>query len=145
MISSHRLTSYGGYLNYTMVYVQGPAGYTVTAPDVVLIGAELTLYHFSQTVPSASQMVTVLTEITERSFVLPTGLPATRENLMVVLKDLRALYIRGSYADPTQEARLSYVSLDIATKDFDPNSDAVSFSGFFCPSFFQISSSLVNY
>ena len=78
------------------------------------------MYHFGQSL-SASVPTNVLVEITERNFVLPTGLPATRENLMVVLKDIKALYIRGSYSDPTTEVRLMNVLLDMASRQFDYN------------------------
>ena len=70
------------------------------------------MYHLGQSL-SAS----VLVEITERNFLLP----ATRENLMVVLKDIKALYIRGSYSDPTTEVRLMNVLLDMASRQFNYN------------------------
>ena len=70
------------------------------------------MYHLGQSL-SAS----VLVEITERNFLLP----ATRENLMVVLKDIKALYIRGSYSDPTTEVRLINVLLDMASRQFNYN------------------------
>ena len=40
---------------------------------------------------------------------------------MVVLKDIKALYIRGSYSDPTTEVRLMNVLLDMASRQFDYN------------------------
>jgi Laminin B (Domain IV) len=40
---------------------------------------------------------------------------------MVVLEDINALYIRGSYSDPTTEVRLVSVLLDIASRQFDYN------------------------
>ena len=119
----NKLTSYGGNLNYTVLYVQGPAGYALTAPDVILIGGDLTLYHYGHQQPSASVPLNVAVEISERNFVLPSGLPASRENLMVVLKDLKAVYIRGSYSDPTREVRLTAVLLDIASRQFNADQD----------------------
>lgn len=110
----NKLTSYGGNLNWTVTYVAGTAGYAVSAPDVILIGGDLTLYHFSHEQPTSSEPLGISLEINERHFVLPSGLPATRENLLVVLKDVRGLFIRGSYSDPTREVRLTGVTLDIA-------------------------------
>ena len=38
---ANKLTSYGGNLNYTITYIAGTAGYSVSAPDVILIGGDL--------------------------------------------------------------------------------------------------------
>lgn len=134
----NKLTSYGGNLNYTIVYVAGTAGYTVSAPDIILIGGDFTLYHFGHETPSSSVPLSVSVEINERNFVLPSGLPASRENLLVALKDVRGLYIRGSYSDPTREARLSSVIMEIAVKELIDDADvAVAVEQCNCPVNYQ--------
>ena len=134
----NKITSYGGFLNYTIVYVSGTAGYATTAPDIILIGGDFTLYHYGEQLPTSSVPLAVSVEISERNFVLPSGLPASRDNLLVALWNIRAIYIRGSYSDPTREARLSSVTMDIAVKELVENADvAVAVEQCGCPANYQ--------
>lgn len=130
----NKLTSYGGNLNYSVVYVAGTAGYSVSAPDVIIIGGDLTLYHFSHVQLSSSVPTAVSVEFNERNFVLPSGLPASRENLLVALKDVRGIFVRGSYSDPTRETRLTSVTLDIAVQGYIENAEvALAVEQCYCP------------
>lgn len=92
-----KLSSYGGFLNYTIYYVIGQEGSAVSGPDVILQGHDtyLTYSNFEQP-PPATEFVTTL-QLVESNFELPTGAPARREHLMEVLKDLRGIYLRATY------------------------------------------------
>lgn len=130
----NKLTSYGGFLSYTLYYVEGPSSHPQRAPDVIITGSDLTLFHSANHQAESSVAFNVSVEVNERNFVLPSGLPATRENVMVVLKDVRAIYLRGLYSDPTQTVRLSDVTLEIAVKGFSPIADiAVGVEQCQCP------------
>ena len=119
----NKLTSYGGFLSYVIEYVEGPVGYAVTAPDLILIGGDLTLYHFHHEQPTSSAPLSVSIEINERNFVLPSGLPASRENVMVTLKEIKGVFIRGSYSDPTRQVQLKDVRMSIAIKSWSENAE----------------------
>lgn len=92
-----KLTSYGGFLNYTIFYVIGQDGSAVSGADVILQGRDtyLTYSNFEQP-PQAIEFFTSLL-LVESNFVLPSGAPARREHLMEVLKDLRGIYLRATY------------------------------------------------
>ena len=101
-------------------------------------GGDFTLYHYGEQLPTSSVPLAVSVEISERNFVLPSGLPASRDNLLVALWNIRAIYIRGSYSDPTREARLSSVTMDIAVKELVENADvAVAVEQCGCPANYQ--------
>ena len=88
----------------------------MSAPDVILIGGDFTLYHFCHEQPASGVPLSVQLEINERNFVLPSGFPATRENVLVALKDVKALFIRGSYTDPPRQVRSFLPSISISSK-----------------------------
>lgn len=92
-----KLSSYGGFLNYTIYYAIGSQGTAVSGPDVILKGADtyLTYSNFEQP-PPASEFITTL-QLVESNFELPTGVPARREHIMEVLRDLQGVYIRATY------------------------------------------------
>jgi len=69
----------------------------LSQPDVILYSGDLYLLHFALEQPAATTRYMASVEIKETNFVLPTGFPATREQLMQVLQRLQAIYIRASY------------------------------------------------
>lgn len=92
-----KLTSYGGYLNYTIFYTIGMKGSAVSGPDVILLGAKTYLTYSSLEQPPPAFEYTSSVQFVESNFELPTGLTAKRDNIMEVLEDLRGVYIRASY------------------------------------------------
>lgn len=94
-----KLTAYGGYLNYTIFYViDGEGnGVAIDAPDVILRGANTYLTHSSYEQPPPSQAYNGFVKIVENNFQLPQGVPAKKEHIMEVLKDLKGIYIRATY------------------------------------------------
>ncbi|XP_074042767.1 laminin subunit alpha [Leptinotarsa decemlineata] len=109
-----KLTSYGGNLNYTIYYEISEGGSAVSGPDVILEGADtyLTFSNFEQP-PPATEFSTSIT-LTESYFELPSGEPAKREHIMMVLQDLKGIYLRGRYWTKTLTTRLSNIILDEA-------------------------------
>ncbi|KAJ8668735.1 hypothetical protein QAD02_010398 [Eretmocerus hayati] len=122
-----RLASYGGWLNYSLYYTTGPFGQAVLAPDVVLQGADGTLLmHRAEEQPSSLEIFPASVQLVESNFETKQNLRATREQLMVVLGDLRGIYIRAIHWEPTLTIVLSYVTLDVATETYAPNAELAS-------------------
>lgn len=110
------LTAYGGWLNYTVWYTIGDGGKALLRPDVILVGANNYLKYDGFEQPPADEEFNTGVQIVETNFVLPSGAPSKREHLMVVLKDLKGIYIRANYWSVTEIARLSSVTFDDAEK-----------------------------
>lgn len=132
------LTSYGGYLRYTIQYSTELFGNAVGGADVILYGADTYLLHYADEQPPSSVDFEASVQIVESNFITLNRLPATREQIMVVLGDLQAIYIRGKYWQPSVTVFLSYVTLDIATETYARNSiRASSVEQCHCPPNYQ--------
>ncbi|KAK2708492.1 hypothetical protein QYM36_014189 [Artemia franciscana] len=118
----NKLSSYGGLLNYTVVFVEGPRSSAIEAPDIIFTGGtNLTLVHSMPKSIVPGVPTNVLVELTEHNFVLPSGLPVNREQFMILLHRLEGIYIRGSYFEPIREVRITRFSMNIATEDYELN------------------------
>lgn len=93
----NKLTSYGGFLNYTIFYTTLDSGSAVSGADVILYGAGMFLLHDALEQPAAKLDYASGIELVESNFVLDNGLQANREHLMTVLEDLKGVYIRATY------------------------------------------------
>ncbi|EGI60824.1 PREDICTED: laminin subunit alpha [Acromyrmex echinatior] len=113
-----KLTSYGGYLNYSVYYSTGPFGKAVSAADVILQGANTTLFYYSDEQPPSFVNFRASVRLIEANFVTSNRLSATREQIMVILEDLRGIYVRATYWNPSIMASLSYVTWDITTEQY---------------------------
>ncbi|CAK9798131.1 Laminin subunit alpha [Anthophora quadrimaculata] len=133
------LTSYGGFLNYTVYYSTGPFGNAVSAADVILQGDETTLFYFAEEQPPSFTNFQASLELIETNFVNHNRLSATREQLMVVLENLRGIFIRATYWNPSIAASLSYVTLDTTTETYSSqyNVLASSVEQCLCPPNYQ--------
>lgn len=100
-----KLTSYGGYLNYTIFYVIGQEGSAVGGPDVIFQGQDTYLTYSNIEQPPQATEFPFSLEIVESNFVLPSGSPARREHMMEVLKNLRGIYLRATYWTASQTTR----------------------------------------
>lgn len=114
--TSH-LTAYGGELTYTIFYTTGLFGSAIIGPDVVLEGKTLTIVHQSYEQPANGQAFRGSVKIIESNFRTVSGSPVTREQFMMILRDLNAIYIRGVYWENSVITRLSDVYLTIADED----------------------------
>lgn len=98
-----KTTAYGGELRVKLRY-EGSGIYRDQEPDVILVGMRTTLHHrFSDKLSGPfAQQLTIW--IFESSFVKTDGLPARREDLMLVLVNLQAILIKATYVDDTELA-----------------------------------------
>lgn len=114
-----KLTSYGGYFNYSVYYSTGPFGKAVSAADVILQGADATLFHYSDEQPPSFVNFRASVRLVEANFVTINRLSATREQIMVILEDLHGIYVRATYWNPSIMA--SYVSSTVLSSKFRGN------------------------
>lgn len=116
---NNHLTAYGGYLTYNLYYTAGLFGDAIIGPDVVFEGKDSVILHQSYEQPASALNFHGSVRIVESSFTTISGAPVTREQLMVVLRDLNAIYVRANYWDGTIISRLSDVYLTMADDDSD--------------------------
>lgn len=114
----NHLTAYGGALSYTLHSSAGIFAKSLTGlPDVILEGKDQSILHQSYEQPASEHSFYGTVKIVESSFTTLSGLPVTRDQLMHVLKDLNAIYIRANYWDETVISQLSDVNLVMADDD----------------------------
>lgn len=116
---TNHLTAYGGNLVYALNSTSGFNAKSLIGPDVLLESREHTIVHQSYQQPASDHVFLGSVPIIESSFTTLNGSPVTREQIMHVLKDLQAIYIRAAYWDDTTMSRLSDVELQMADDDVD--------------------------
>ncbi|XP_046397627.1 basement membrane-specific heparan sulfate proteoglycan core protein-like isoform X3 [Ischnura elegans] len=112
-----KVTSYGGYLTFTLRYVPAPGGQRSrnNAPIVEIISWNNLhlLYYGGQSVePDKSETIRI--PIVERDWERLDSKPVDRANFLMALADVKAILIKAAYTTNTREAALQSVSLDIA-------------------------------
>ncbi len=82
------------------------------SPDVLLIGAELSILFHSGLKVSPNAALNVSAPIDPYYWVLPSGAPIDRSKMMVVLNNLKGVYIKASYGlDKDGQARYNTFTL----------------------------------
>ncbi|KAG6444669.1 hypothetical protein O3G_MSEX003477, partial [Manduca sexta] len=112
-----RLTSYGGYLTYTIHYTTHTDGIAIAAADVILAGSNGYLVHNSIEQPPSNVIWTHPVKLTEEEFTTLDGNPVSREQFMNTLVNVTGIYIRASYWKEAIETSLSFVTLDVALEE----------------------------
>ncbi|XP_031783644.1 laminin subunit alpha [Nasonia vitripennis] len=121
-----KLTSYGAWLNFTIYYTTGPYGQAVPGADVILQGADSFLIYRAEEQPPSYTDFQASVQLVESNFETKQNLFATREQIMVVLGDLRGIYIRATYWQPSLTVTLSHVSLGIASETYILDAEVAS-------------------
>ncbi|CAL7942482.1 unnamed protein product [Xylocopa violacea] len=132
----NQITSYGGNLKYTVRYVPTPGGQSSrnNAADVELISANgINLLYFSGKSPEPNIPQTFTVLLLEQFWQRNDGRQANREHLLMALADIRAIRIKATYTTHTDEAALSFVSLDTADKYNTGRARAVEVEECSCP------------
>ncbi|XP_058849388.1 basement membrane-specific heparan sulfate proteoglycan core protein-like isoform X4 [Acipenser ruthenus] len=110
-----KVTSYGGELQYTVLYNPRPGSPTVQGkPDVTLQGNGIFLEHFSDITPIPRVPTTITVPFRESAWRRADGQPSTREHLLMALADTSLFMIRATYADRMTESSISNIHMDIA-------------------------------
>ncbi|XP_061298166.1 basement membrane-specific heparan sulfate proteoglycan core protein isoform X5 [Pezoporus flaviventris] len=129
-----KVTSYGGELRFTVTH-RAPAGAQPLPrqPHVLLQGNGILLEHFSDASVPSGVPTTVTVPIRERAWRRADGREATREHLLMALADVELFMIRASYAEQTEESRLSDVTLDVAVPHATGRPPALEVEDCTCP------------
>ncbi|MGH0151147.1 UNVERIFIED_CONTAM: hypothetical protein FKN15_057920 [Acipenser sinensis] len=110
-----KVTSYGGELQYTVLYNPRPGSPAVQGkPDVTLQGNGIFLEHFSDITPIPGVPTTITVPFRESAWRRADGQPSTREHLLMALADTSLFMIRATYADRMTESSISNIHMDIA-------------------------------
>lgn len=118
IFNGDKVTSYGGYLNYTNRYNPWPGGIMSrnNAPDVVITSDNsVTIVHYrrSELAPSESQSYSV--PVSESYWENNEGNLMLREHFLMAIANVTGIFIKATYTTTTDEAALSQVSLDTAS------------------------------
>ncbi|CAK1588443.1 unnamed protein product [Parnassius mnemosyne] len=113
-----RLTSYGGYLSYTIFYTARDEGYAVIEADVIIGGVNGYIVHNSVEQPPSLVNWRHSVRITEDEFTNLDGSAVTRDQFMNVLVNVTSIYIRATYWHEAVTTRLVAVSLDVAVEEY---------------------------
>ncbi|CAL4059747.1 unnamed protein product, partial [Meganyctiphanes norvegica] len=111
----NRVTSYGGFLRYDIMYVQGVDGNDLSAPLIFLHGNNITALYYSENEPISSIVYNGQVRMTEHNFRSLSGAPMQRDQLMMLLYKLDGIFIRANYWLDSTEARLMNASLELTT------------------------------
>ncbi|XP_065079146.1 basement membrane-specific heparan sulfate proteoglycan core protein isoform X5 [Ochlerotatus camptorhynchus] len=117
----NKLTTYGGFLNYTLRYTPHSSGGASrnNSPDVVLhSGNKIKLHHYRtdgsiSPIGSSTYAVPVLEDFWQN---YEDGNKASRPYLLMALANVSDIFIKATYNTVSNEAALSHVSLDIASE-----------------------------
>ncbi|XP_071451008.1 basement membrane-specific heparan sulfate proteoglycan core protein [Hetaerina americana] len=112
-----KVTSYGGYLTFTLRYVPAPGGQRSrnNAPIVEIISwNNLHLLYYGGETVEPDKPETIRIPIIERDWERLDLKPVDRANFLMALADVKAILIKAAYTTNTREAALQSVSLDIA-------------------------------
>ncbi|WAR24784.1 LAMA-like protein [Mya arenaria] len=118
----NKVLSYGGFLQYTLIFVL-PRNETIATealiePDLVLVGNHGDrVEHTAVIQPYDSSSTQMSVQLYEYNFRYPDGKPVDREAFMMILENLGAMHIRGSYYSLVDEIRLMEVELDVASEN----------------------------
>lgn len=148
-IEANHLASYGGLISYHLTSDpdSDEQRETYAGPDVILESRELSpssgivrLMHYSIEHLDGDNAMRMKLPLLEENFVVVSatgGLVApTREQMMIALKDLRAIYIRAGYWKKTREVKLSDFGIEIGTEDHvypTPENRALTIEQCQCP------------
>ncbi|XP_069958976.1 laminin subunit alpha isoform X2 [Cherax quadricarinatus] len=124
----NHVSSYGGYLKYSLLVIGGEDGSEVTGPDVILKGGDIIAQYFSLVEPTSSATFKAEIRLTEHNFRTMSGLPLQREQFMTLLYSLDGIFIRANYWSNSIEARLFNTSIDIPTTDWPGSSSRQALS-----------------
>lgn len=102
----NKITSYGGEFSYNIINkVNNNREYEPAShmPDIIFIGKNYTLIYENIESPVINEKFNVTIRLLEKEFKKLDDSQVTREQLMMTLVDLQAIYVRVKYFDSTQD------------------------------------------
>ncbi|VVC86157.1 unnamed protein product [Leptidea sinapis] len=129
-----RLTSYGGYLTYSIFYTTREDGHAIAAADVIIESSNGYIVHTSVEQPPSLENWIHSVRISEDEFTYLDGSTITRDQFMNVLVNITNIYIRATYWQEAVTTRLMDVTLDIGVEEYGgSNRRAMSVEECQCP------------
>uniref|UniRef100_A0A0K2UE20 Laminin subunit alphalike [Acyrthosiphon pisum] n=1 Tax=Lepeophtheirus salmonis TaxID=72036 RepID=A0A0K2UE20_LEPSM len=113
--SGNQIKSYSGKLRYSITYSGYDFDDVPRSPDAIIQGKDFYLVHYSGVKISPNEPTKMEIPIEPRFWDLPKGIPSERSMLMAALKDVQAIYIKGSYGSTIDgQIRVKNITLDSA-------------------------------
>ncbi|XP_045458049.1 laminin subunit alpha [Melitaea cinxia] len=113
-----RLTSYGGYLTYSIFYTTQGHGHATDAADVIIGGPNGFIVHNSVEQPPAHENWIHSVRMSEDEFTNLDGSAVTRDQFMNILVNITSIYIRATYWHEAVSTRLMAVTLDVGVEQY---------------------------
>ncbi|GAB1602266.1 basement membrane-specific heparan sulfate proteoglycan core protein-like isoform X6, partial [Argonauta hians] len=112
----NKLTSYGGYLRFTLSFLPGINTERTYHYDVEISGNDIVLeYRFDKPIP-ADRHVSYEVPIYEQYWRQSNGVATTREYLLMALADINSIRIKATFTKNTNLASIRDVTLDVAER-----------------------------
>ncbi|XP_029344965.1 basement membrane-specific heparan sulfate proteoglycan core protein isoform X9 [Acyrthosiphon pisum] len=115
--TGNKITSYGGFLNWTQRYTTFPGSTIRDDTDIILVGSGIWLFKSNDKKVLPGETTVLNTHLVEKGWrrLISSGpQPASRAEFMKVLSSIEAILIRAIHASQTNRTYLSDVSLDTA-------------------------------
>ncbi|XP_025416415.1 basement membrane-specific heparan sulfate proteoglycan core protein isoform X4 [Sipha flava] len=115
--TGNKITSYGGYLNWTQRYTSLPGSIIRDDTDIILVGNGIWLFKSNDKKIRPDEPTLLNAHLVEKGWrrLISSGpQPASRAEFMKVLSSIEAILIRAIHASQTNRTYLSDVSLDTA-------------------------------
>jgi hypothetical protein len=115
--TGNKVTSYGGFLNWTQRYTTFPGSTIRDDTDIILVGSGIWLFKSNDKKVLPGETTVLNTHLVEKGWrrLISSGpQPASRAEFMKVLSSIEAILIRAIHASQTNRTYLSDVSLDTA-------------------------------
>ncbi|CAG9782356.1 unnamed protein product [Diatraea saccharalis] len=112
-----KMTSYGGYLSYTLRHVPFPGGSSSknNAADVQLVSENrLTFHYFGNFEPDFNGNLEARVQFLEKGWQRPDGKEVSREHFLLALADVKAILVKATYTTNSQLASLMSASIETA-------------------------------
>ncbi|XP_052832935.1 basement membrane-specific heparan sulfate proteoglycan core protein isoform X4 [Octopus bimaculoides] len=114
----NKLTSYGGYLRFTINYLPGINTSPTGGHDIEISGNDVTLKYTFKKPVEPDQHMSFEVPIYEQHWERINGGPTTREYLLMALADLKRIRIKATYSVNTNLASIKDITLDVAERRF---------------------------
>lgn len=108
----NKITSYGGFLNYTFQFQGNYFRRDVAVADAILSGKNTTLLYYYKGILEPLMVNTISIGLVENEWHLENGQPATRKDLMLVLSDVRAIFLVATLTEDISSISLKSITLD---------------------------------
>ncbi|XP_065189504.1 laminin-like protein epi-1 [Sycon ciliatum] len=109
-----KISSYGGYLSYWQSYTISALGVATTDPDIILVSGTTVLEYTHSTPLQLNTPTQRRVRLHEMTGWQIAGSPATRNQLMIALRDVEWILIKATHASTVSLSRIWDIELETA-------------------------------